>query len=501
MTKHSYPPFTIPGAHTDIKRICKERLQALYGINPPRSFVQRLDDELSLADRGNISSIYMLLHHLSVRLRENGGKIGLRGTLGSTLISFLLGITDINPLSAHYHCPDCGYTALFCKDSGYELPQDTCPNCDALLRRDGHDIPYETCLELTQGKPIETVDINVSASAWEKSVSFLVEFGGETRIACAGEWNNPVCFMLLPEGMNFEDVTPTTELTPPVCGVRKQTVLPGYQLTPALLRLILLPYDNYDRIRWLHRITKTKPEDIDYSDPRIYKLFQNLDTCGIPCFSTDHSKEILQRLKDVQFYDLVRICGMPCGADVWENNGVHLLQNHSFRDLIATRDDIFQTLRKYGITPKAAQAVMECVRKGKFREDLDQNRKMTQQLLRAGVPGWYVESMGKIHYLFPKAHAAHHAKIAATLAWFKVYYPAAFYSVSLAIMKAGEYLQYNDAALREKCNTLNNGNTHKERDLEVIELLLEARRRKISLDHLYIYETEREWTEQNETVR
>ena len=495
MTKHTYPPFTIPGAHADMKHICKEKLQALYGTKPPSPIMERLDAELSLMDRQNLSSIYMLLHHLSVRLRESGGKIGLRGTVGFTLISFLLGITDINPLPAHYRCSNCGYVAFVTKDSGFDLTQNTCPNCDALLRSDGHDIPYETCMELAQGKQVETVDINVSASNWEKAVSFLVEFLGEDRIACACEWNNPVCFLLLQEGMKFEDVTPIIDMQSPVCGVRKQTVLPGYELTPAFLRVILLPHDDYDRIRWLHRLTKTKPENIDYSDPSIYKLFQNLDTCGIPCFSTDRSKEILQQLKDVQFSDLIRICGMTYGSDVWENNGERLLQSHTFRDLISARDDIFLTLRKHGIVSKTAQAVMECVRKGKFCEDTVQNCKMTQQLLRAGVPAWYVEAMQKIHYLFPKAHAAHYAKIAATLAWFKVYYPNAFYHVSLAIMKAGELLQYSDEALKEKRKTLDNGDTYKEPDLEVIELLLEARCRKISLGSPDMYEAEKEQEE------
>ncbi len=436
MKKYSYPPFTISGAHATVKHICKEKMRELYGDKPPACFAERLDDELSLASSGNISSIYMLLHHLSAHLREKGGQISTRGTLGSALISFLLGITDINPLPAHYRCPDCGYVKFAAKDSGYDLPPKKCPRCDAALCSDGHNIPYETCADLVQGKPIETVDINVSASAWEKAVGFLVEFLGEERIACAGEWNDPVCFMLLPEGMAFEDVTPITELAAPVCGVRKQTVLPGYELTPSLLRVILLPYDDYDRIRWLHRITETKQENIDYSDPKIYKLFQNLDLDGISGFSTDHSKEILQKCKAMQFSDLVRICGMTCGTDVWENNGEHLLQSHSFRDLISTRDDIFLTMRRSGIASKTAQSVTECVRKGKFGADTEKNRKLTQQLLRAGVPAWYVESMRKIHYLFPKAHAAHYAKIAATLAWFKVYYPKAFYHVSQAIMKA-----------------------------------------------------------------
>ena len=492
MTKYTHSPFTIPGVYADIKRICKEKLQTIYGTNPPILIVEQLDAELSLVDRGNYSSIYMLLHHLSVRLQENGGRIGVRGTLGSTLISFLLGITDINPLPVHYHCLNCGHIKFFSKDSGYDLPPKTCPRCDAALCGDGHNIPYETCSALVQGKQVETVDINVSASAWEKAVGFLVEFLGEERIACASEWNNPVCFMLLPEGMKFEDITPIKELTPPVCGVRKQTDLPGYELTPALLRVILLPHNDYDRIHWLHRLTGTKPEDIDYSDPNIYKLFQNLDTCGIPGFSTDHSNEILRKLKDMQFSDLVRVSGMTCGSDVWDDNGEYLLQNHSFQDLISTRDDVFLTLRKHGIASRTAQVVMESVRKGKFSKDTDQNRKITQQLLRAGIPVWYVESMRKIHYLFPKAHAVHYAKMAATLAWFKVYYPKAFYHVSLASMRVGDLLQYSNEALRGKRKTLNNGDAYKGSDLEVIELLLEARRRKISLDGQDMYGTAKE---------
>ena len=125
---------------------------------------------------------------------------------------------------------------------------------------------------------------------------------------------------------------------------------------------------------------------------------------------------------------------------------------------------------------------MESVRKGKFCEDSNQNRKITQQLLRAGVPAWYVESMRKIHYLFPKAHAAHSAKTAATLAWFKVYHAKAFYYVSLAIMKAGDLLQYSDEALSDKRKTVECEKNCKESNLEVIDLLLEARSRHISLD-------------------
>jgi len=479
MTKDAYAPFTIPGAYAAAQHLCKDKIQTLYGPTPPAPVVERLDAEFALLDGNNLSSVYILLHRLAAHLGKTGGKLALRGALGSTLTSFLLEITDINPLPAHDRCPSCGYVDFVRGDSGYDLAAKTCPICGGALVCDGHNIPYEACSELTQGKQVDTVDINVSASSWEKAVSFLVEFLGEERIACACEWNNPVCFMLLPEGMKFEDVTPVAQLKSPVCGVRKQTVLPGYELTPKMLRVILLPYDDYDRIRRLHRLTGTKPEDIDYSDPNIYQLFQNLDTCGIPGFSTDRSKEILQHCKDMRFSDLIRLYGMICGTGAWEDNGEILLQSHAFRDLIAARDDVYLTLGKYGVDSKTAQAVMESVRKGKFCEDTPENRKRAQKLLRAGVPVWYVDSLGKIQYLFPKAHAAQCGKIAATLAWFKVYYPNGFYQVSLASMRAGDLLQYSDEALKQR---LGKEDDCAESDREMISLLLEARRRHICVD-------------------
>ena len=491
MTESTYPQFTISGADEDLTRICKEKLQALYGTNPPVSIAERLNDELSRMTGTNYSSVYMLLHYLAAHLRNAGGRIGIRGTLSSTLTSFLLGISDINPLPAHYRCPCCGYPEFASADSGYDLPAKACPHCGSALCGDGHNIPYETCLGIDPVEQIETVEINVSAFAWKKAVCFLVDFWGAERIACADEWNNPVCFMLLPDGMKFEDVTPITELTPSVCGIHKRTVLPGYDLVPALLRVILLPHRNYDAISQLHRLTGTTPEDIDYSDPNIYKLFQNLDTCGIPGFSTDCSKEILQTRKDISFSDLIRVNAMACGSGVWENNGEKLLEHDSFRELIANRDDIFLTLRKYGLDPKSAHDVMVTVRKGRFCPDTGQNRKTAQMLLRKGVPAWYVESMQKIRYLTSEAHTAHNVKTAVTLAWFKTYFPTEFYNVTLQFLKAEMLLHCSDKELRQKLESFKKQTHYKESDQEAVELLLEARHRNVPVGLPILYDTAR----------
>ena len=489
MTKCTYPQFAIPGSDEELTRICKEKLQALYGTNPPVSIVQRLNDELSQMTGTNYSSVYMLLHHLAAHLSNAGGRIGIRGTLSSTLTSFLLGISDINPLPAHYRCPCCSYLEFVSADSGYDLPATACPYCGSALCGDGHNIPYETCLGIDPVEQIETVEINVTASAWETAVCFLVDFWGAERIARADEWNNPVCFMLLPDGMHFEDVTPITELTPSVCGVHKRTVLPGYDLVPALLRVILLPHRNYDAIRQLHRLTGTKPEDIDYSDPNVYQLFQDLDTCGIPGFSTDCSKEILHTRKDIRFSDLIRVSGMACGSGVWEDNGEKRLGHDSFRELIANRDDIFLTLRKYGVDPQSAHDVMETVRKGRFSADIDQNRKTAQMLLRKGVPEWYVESMRKVRHLTSKAHTAHNVKTAVTLAWFKTYFPTEFYNVTLRFLEAENLLHCTGNELSQKLQSFEKQTHYKESDQEAIELLLEARQRNIPVGLPSLYDT------------
>jgi DNA polymerase-3 subunit alpha (Gram-positive type) len=236
--------------------------------------------------------------------------------------------------------------------------------------------------------------------------------------------------MLLPEGLEFENVTPITELDPPVYGVRKQTVLPGYELKSVLQKVLLLPLDTFDYISELHHLTNTKPEDIRYNDPDVYQLFLNRETCGIPEFSSGVGKEILGRLDEVCFSDLVRISGMVHGTDVWYNNGENLLAEHPFHTLIGDRNDIFLTLRKYGVDRETAYAVVETVRKGKLGVCAEENARLEKQLHSAGVPQWYIDSMKRITYLFCKSHLIAFVKLYYSLAWFKCYYPEQFYSVT-----------------------------------------------------------------------
>ena len=170
---------------------------------------------------------------------------------------------------------------------------------------------------------------------------------------------------------------------------------------------------------------------------------------------------------------------MSHGTAVWLNNGENLLWDHPFRELIGDRDDIFRTLRRYGMDPKTAYSVMTNVRKGRFSAN---SERWTEQLEQAGVPDWYIESMKKIRYLFPKAHAANYTKLAVAAAWFKVYHPAAFYSVTLEDLGAEVFLNETEDRLRQRLEELEDADHSKDRERDAILLLLEARDRKISTD-------------------
>ena len=478
--EQSYPKFTLLGADEDLVRICTERIRLLYGINPPGLVTERFEAELRMMKGTNHSSVYMLLHHLAKHLHQRGYRTGMRGTFGSVLVSFLLGITGENPLPAHYRCPNCEYTQWMPEEaSGYDLPTEICPHCGHELYGDGQNVPYETCMGLVPGEQEPHVEMHLTPAARETAVRCLVQLLGEERIARACEWNNPVCFMLLPEGMDFEDVTPVTMLDPPVYGVRKQTVLPGYELRHVLQKVLLLPLDTYDCVSELHHLTNTRAEDIYYNDPNVYRLFKKLDTLGIPEFSSGVGKEILGRLEEVCFSDLVRISGMVRGTDVWYNNGENLLAEHPFYRLIGDRNDIFLALQKYGVDRETAYAVAETVRKGKLGVCSEGNARLEKKLYHAGVPQWFIDSMKRITYLFCKSHLIAFVKLYYSLAWFKCYYPKQFYNITLRNLGAKEFLHDSNENLKQIIEVyVNDGDDPPEE----IMLLMEARNRNIAID-------------------
>lgn len=524
-----HPLFTLPNAEKDLPRICREKLRDLYGDNPPRLITERLDEELAFITHQCRHSIYMLLHYLCSGLRNVGAYTGARGTLGTSQIAFLLEISDTNPLPPHYRCPCCKHAEFVVGvHSGYDLLEKACPVCCAPMRGDGHNLPYAE--QNAENRMIP--EINIAASKMEKTWQLLIDSVGANRVARAGsvsiagrsvngyirryqdscgevftkekakqiadklmnvkvdDWSMPGGFLLLPEGMEFEDITPTTQLDPPEGSIHQRSHLNGYDIDHVLQRINLLGCFIYDRIVELHHLTGTNPEDIDYSDPNIYKLFENLDTCGIPNFSTDSCNQIMRSVvaknidtqEVLRFSDLVRILGINHGLGTWKDNAANLIKTQPFADLIGSREDIFLKLQEYGVDPLTAYTITETIRKGKFYADTGENLATAQKLLDTGVPQWFVESMQKIGYLTSKAHTAHIVKTAVSLAWFKVYHPKEFYTVTLRDLGAEEFLHYSNEALQQKLNTVEKWDPSKDAPREAIELLLEARCRNIPLN-------------------
>jgi DNA polymerase-3 subunit alpha (Gram-positive type) len=241
-----------------------------------------------------------------------------------------------------------------------------------------------------------------------------------------------------------------------------------------LPKIDILHHRAYDQLQKLFELTGTKPADGDYQDPAVYTVFEQLDTCGIPEFASDFTKGLLAQLGRIRFSELVSVSGMAHGTDAWNGNGEYLIKEHPICELISTRDDVFLTLRKFDVPRERAVIAMKHTRMGKYHNDTGSKREMFDYLRWVGVPDWYLESMERIWYLFPKAHAAHYTKLAVSLAWFKHYYPKEFYQVLLSGDDNEELLLCSNEELKRQLSLLDSS-SYKERD--AIKLLLEARQR------------------------
>lgn len=501
-----HPTFTLPDADVTVRQICEEKLQALYGEQP--LVRERLEQEFACI--GENISMFLLCHKIVQHVKKKGAQTGIRGMAGSTLVAWLLDFSDVNPLPAHYHCPACQYTEFADADSGFDLPSKVCPHCGKPMTGDGHNIPFEVCLGL-DGEGYYGIDLNMTDRMRNDAKRFLAELLGIDRLAAAGtistysqrvaesyvrsyveltgdkvwgEWitdlitgvkrgdgTHPVGIILLPEGMEWEDVTPLRPNDDEIC--KFTTHFEHYCLEEYLPKLNILSVNYYDRLQALFALTGTTPEDVDYQDPKVYDLFINSDTCGVPEFSSKFTQDLLDGHDDICFSDLIKICGMAHGTDVWRDNGENLVQEHPFRELIGNRDDVFLTLRQYGIDRKTAYAAMTATRKG----TLSRYEALVNDLAAAGIPAWYLDSMGKVKYLFPKAHAVHYCKIAYAIAWFKMYYPEAFYKATMKHTYTVPYEACTIPELEAMLESLDPYDYSQSREWETVRFLLEAHRR------------------------
>ena len=470
-----------------LKNLVYENAYKIYGQNLPTIIKERIDHELEPIIKYGFSVVYWISHKLVAKSNQDGYLVGSRGSVGSSLVATLSKITEVNPLIPHYICLNCQYSEFVENantTSGFDLPDKNCPNCQASLKKDGQTIPFETFLGFNADK-VPDIDLNFSGDYQPIIHQEVKRMFGETHTFRAGtiatvaaktafgfvkKWNeeknlqksqafvsylsamiegskrttgqHPGGIIIIPKEFDVEDFSPINYPANDVNSSWKTTHLDFHAIHDNVLKLDLLGHDDPTIIRHLQNLTNVSLDQISFSDPKVLSLFNSPEAIGvtsddingeptgalgIPEFGTPFVRRMLSVAKPKSFNDLINLSGLSHGTDVWNGNAETLIkQGKTLNDVISCRDDIMITLIKRGIKPSLAFHIMEKVRKGKGLTTDEED-----VLEKNGIENWYIDSLNKIKYMFPKAHATAYVMMAWRIAWFKIYYPLEYYAAYL----------------------------------------------------------------------